>query len=121
MNEINISLDDVKGIFKVLAKGQADSIFETRTLSFLREMNRKYGTKFDLFCTYKHDSYSLDIVSDKYIKEFLDNADWLRFGFHCYDEMDEYKNSTEIYFEKKINLFLWTKNKTLKKKMMKLN
>ena len=90
MSQIHISLDDVKGIFKALIKGTPDSIFDTRTLGFLQFLHENYDACFDLFCTFKHESYSLSEVPDKYKYEFAENAEWLRFGFHCYEESDDY-------------------------------
>ena len=90
MSQIHISLDDVKGIFKALINGSLDSIFDTRTLGFLLYLHESYDACFDLFCTFKHENYSLLEVPDKYKYEFAKNADWLRFGFHCYEESDDY-------------------------------
>ena len=46
MYNLHISLDDTKGIFKALSSGTFQSIFDTRTLNFLRRMHQLYGTKF---------------------------------------------------------------------------
>lgn len=86
---MHISIDDVKGVFNALSKESMNSIFDTRTLRFLKDMHIKYGTTFDLYCTYSKEGYSLADISDKYQKEFKDNADWLRFGFHCYSENED--------------------------------
>lgn len=105
MSEIHISLDDVKGIFKVLSTKKLSSIFETRTLNFLRKMHKLYGTKFNLFCTYKNGDFSLDKVSDAYLEEFKNNTDWLKFGFHCYDEGIVYVQGMEKDFEHHFDCF----------------
>lgn len=86
--KIHFSIDDVKGIFNVLAKEEMSSIFETRSLGFLREINQKYGCCFDLFCTYSNKDYCLKNVSERYKEEFIANNDWLRLGFHCYSEIE---------------------------------
>ena len=106
MSEIHISIDDVKGIFKALIKESPSSVFETRTLAFLRDMHRKYGTTFTLYCTYQHDGYSLSGVTDKYRDEFISNSDWLKFGFHCYDEADDYSKAETDDFARKYNSFI---------------
>ena len=98
MRQIHISLDDVKGIFKALIKGVPDSIFDTRTLGFLRYMHESYNVCFDLFCTFKCENYSLSEMPGKYKYEFEKNADWLRFGFHCYEETDNYSLVNEEQF-----------------------
>ena len=71
-----------------------------------------------MFCTYKHDSYSLDLVSDKYIDEFLDNTSWLKFGFHCYDELDQYEKVDGKTFNQMLNMFFRTIEFTTGQKSM---
>ena len=88
MNRIHISIDDVKGIFKALSEENLNSIFETRTMYFLKQMNSKYGTCFDLYCTCQDKGYFFHNNSDKYLKEFEENKEWMRFGYHCYDEYE---------------------------------
>ena len=105
MSEIHMSLDDVKGIFKALATERYVSIFETRTLKFLRTMHELYGVKIYLFCTYKDGEYSLENVPDCYADEFRKNLDWLKFGFHCYQEKSMYSKSDEVDFLYYFNQF----------------
>lgn len=107
VNQICISIDDVKGIFKVLKSETIKSIFETRTLGFLQEMHRVYGTPFDLYCTYRHMNYSLEDVSEKYRDEFVKNQNWLRFGFHCIEENDKYSDLNEQEFKSVYESFLF--------------
>lgn len=96
---LHLSLDDTKGIFKALCTESLSSIFETRTLAYLKKMNYKYGTCFYLFCTCADDTYSLKNVSDKYKNEFLLNENWLKFGFHCYKENLSYVAGVDKNFE----------------------
>lgn len=106
MSKVCISLDDVKGIFKVLIKEKVDSVFQTRTLAFLKEMHNRYGTSFELYCTYRQDNYSLSDMSDRYREEFQNNHTWLKFGFHCIEESDDYSNIDCNKFEPIFNDFL---------------
>lgn len=105
MGRLHISLDDVKGIFKVLAKGSVNSIFETRTLAFLNKMHELYGTQVYLFCTYRDGNFSLEKVCEKYIEEFKNNQDWLKFGFHCYDENIIYNGDNLNDFQRQFDMF----------------
>lgn len=105
MSNIHISLDDVKGIFKALTYDSLSSIFDTRTLRFLREMHQLYGTVFYLFCTYRDGDFSLEKVPGNYAEEFRRNADWLKFGFHCYDEGIIYKGKSEADFKRHFSSF----------------
>lgn len=94
-NRVQISLDDVKGIFKFLAKNPgAKSIFETDTLGFLKKLHQNYGTEFVLFCMCKSKDFSLEQVSDCYRAEFLENREWLHFGFHALDENSNYEKAS---------------------------
>jgi len=99
MKKICLSLDDVKGVFKVLSEEKIKSVFETRTLDFLKKMNSKYGTTFELYCTYEHGSYSMANLSDKYRTEFEENNQWMKFGFHCIDEKNDYCSDDQSHFE----------------------
>lgn len=105
MNKVHISLDDVKGIFKVLANGTCDSIFQTRTLKYLKTMHELYGVQIYLFCTYKDGEYSLENVPDCYADEFRQNLDWLKFGFHCYQEKSIYSEMDAVDFERYFKMF----------------
>ncbi len=105
MGRVSVSLDDVKGIFKALRREETGSIFDTRLLAFLRDMHRRYGTAFDLYCTCRQDGYFLGGVPSRYAGEFRENGDWLRFGFHCYEESDRYGAEGVEAFLRKIDGF----------------
>lgn len=105
MSRISISLDDVKGIFKVLQSGNVKSIFETRTLGFLREMHERYGCCFEMYCSYKAGDYCMDNLGNKFSLEFQENAAWLKWGFHCYDEEDVYGEKSGQSLEEILNIF----------------
>ena len=111
MSKICISLDDLKGIFKVLKNGKPNSIFETRLLDFLRRMHIQYGTKFELYCTYIHDDYCLADVTGKYREEFKNNCDWMSFGFHCIQENTVIDKIDSNKFEYVYNEFLFHLNR----------
>ena len=92
-NRIHISLDDTKGIFKYLSGYKCKSIFETRTLKYLKSINAKYGTEFTLYCMCRSGDFHLKMVPDCYKEEFQENEEWLHWGFHAYDENSDYANS----------------------------
>lgn len=93
-DRVHVSLDDTKGCFKYLAAHpDTESIFDTRVLGFLKELHDEYGTGFTLLCIYKSGDFTLDQVSDRYQKEFLENRDWLHFGFHAYEENRDYSRA----------------------------
>ena len=43
-----------------------------------------------LYCFYEKDGFDLSMATDKYKEEFSKNADWLKVGFHSYDEKSNY-------------------------------
>ena len=105
MYNLHISMDDTKGIFKALSSGTFQSIFDTRTLNFLRRMHQLYGTKFNLFCTCVDGTFKLGKVPEIYRDEFIKNASWLMFGFHCYSEDMCYQQVTKKSFLQQYNYF----------------
>ena len=82
--QIHFSIDDVIDIFLDLTENQHqyNSIFDNSTLDFLRTCHMDYGAKFVLYCFYESENFNLSMVPDKYRSEFLENSDWLNFGFH---------------------------------------
>lgn len=105
MCRVHISLDDVKGIFKALSAETYDSIFDARTLKYLKSMHDLYGVEIHLFCTYRDEKYSIENVPDRYVHEFRKNLDWLKFGFHCYEEKSVYNEKDIIDFKYYFNKF----------------
>lgn len=62
-----------------------ESIFDNPVFMFLREMNLRYGAIFTLYCILSVDNYKIKHVVDKYKSDFINNASWLKFGFHSFD------------------------------------
>lgn len=84
---LHFSIDDVIEIFRDLTEhaNTYNSIFDNNTLSYLEDLHEKYGMKVTLYCFYEFAGFSLSECTDKFSNEFLDNRDWLKFGFHAYD------------------------------------
>jgi hypothetical protein len=56
----------------------------------LRDLNRKYGTKFSVNIYYTTgDDFNLAQFSDRYKGEWRDNADWLKLAFHAYADQPQ--------------------------------
>ena len=79
---VHFSIDDTIEIFNDITKNNYETIFENETLRFLKECNNLYGTKFSLYCFYEYNGFYLSDCTDRYTKEFEQNSDWLKFGFH---------------------------------------
>ena len=82
---IHFSVDDVIDVFENLTDNQEsyDSIFDNEMLEHFREMHELYGAKFSLYCFYECGNFNLSAVPGKYHDEFMDNSDWLCFGYHA--------------------------------------
>jgi len=83
------SVDDNVFFFRDITRRKYRSLFDCFYLSGLRELNRKYGTKFVLHIYYSDgleytDSkeFVLSQFPDRYKGEWKDNAGWLKLAFH---------------------------------------
>lgn len=92
---IHLSFDDVIGVFEELKEKDPNSIFELNTFGWLKDLHEKYGTTVSCYVFYEDGDFNLSQVSGKYKDEFVQNSDWLRFGFHT-------KNASTDYIEKSI-------------------
>lgn len=84
INKIHFSIDDTIDVFRDLTENEKnyDSIFDNRLLNFLKVNHDRYGMKVSMYCYYEEGDFNLTMVPDKYKWEFLENSDWLKFGFH---------------------------------------
>ena len=87
----NFYIDDHSFLFTDLAKEVPKSAFDHFYLKGLKEINKKYGTKFTLNIFYEnaHHGFLLKDMPSIWKSEFIDNSDWLRFSFHAYSEFPD--------------------------------
>ena len=89
-------IDDVIWIFRDLTRQRPKSMFGHPLLGALREAHERYGLKVQLNCFYRTDffygmdEFSLDDMTDAYKDEWQTSKDWLRLGFHSYQEFPDY-------------------------------
>jgi hypothetical protein len=89
-------VDDVIWFLRDIARKRPKSIFEHPFLAGFRKIHRETGLKvqFNLFYRtdffYGMDEFSLADMPSVYKKEFRDNADWIKFGFHALQEFPDY-------------------------------
>lgn len=90
---IHMSFDDVINSFDDITKNDYDSIFQNDFFGFLEELHEKYGAVFSLYVFYENEdqTFNLSDMSDKYVKEFKENSQWLKFGFHSLNSQKNYK------------------------------
>ena len=89
-------IDDVIWLFRDLARQRPRSMFDNPFLGALNEAHEKYGLKLQLNCFYRTDffygmdEFSLADMTDAYKAEWQASKDWLRLGFHSYQEFPDY-------------------------------
>lgn len=73
------------------------SIFENPFFALLKEMHDTYGATFSLFCYQAYESWAINMVTDVFANEFMENADWLKFGMHSSASGGNFDSSTAEY------------------------
>lgn len=93
----NISVDDVSNVFIDLTLHQYEynSIFENAYLNYYKSLHEKFGVVFSLYVFYKDGLFDLSQCTEKYKKEFIENSDWLKFGFHAWDSKTIYDDGSD--------------------------
>ena len=92
-------VDDNIRFFENITKNKPKSIFDDPYIGFHKEMHDKYGinVQFNLF--YEYENFNLSQMTDAYKQEWIDNADWLKFGFHARSEFPDYPYCCATYDE----------------------
>jgi len=84
------TIDDNIFFLKDIAQKGYPSLFDCFYLKGLRELHRKYGTKFVLNIFYaSEDGFTISQFPDKYKGEWKDNSHWLKLSFHAYKEFPD--------------------------------
>jgi hypothetical protein len=87
------AIDDNSFFLRDIAQKNYKSLFDCFYLKMLRDLNRKYGTKFvlNIYYTAADDAkfpteadFRLPQFPDRYKGEWRDNADWLKLALHAY-------------------------------------
>jgi hypothetical protein len=81
------SIDDNSFFLRDIYENKYRSLFDCFYLKGLRDLHRKYGTRYtvNLFYTYEPgDGFQLSQFPDRYKSEWRDNGDWLKLTFHAY-------------------------------------
>lgn len=79
---IHFSIDDIGKSLRYLTRERPDSLFDLRLFGLLRQWHEAYGIVVTLYCYAMVDQFLISEIPDYYAKEFRDNADWLKLGFH---------------------------------------
>lgn len=89
---VHYSIDDVILVFYDLTTKHPKSIFDIEMFSFFRKLHQRYGLVLSCYCFFARDSFSLEKCVHSYKQEFEENASWLKFGFHGYNESTDYNS-----------------------------
>ena len=105
MNKIiHFSVDDCIEIFKDITINNYNSLFESEYFSFFKELHDKYNAKISLYSFVEYKGFNLKNTTDKFKKEFVNNSNWLKIGFHGFNENSKYNDKENI--KKDYKLFL---------------
>ena len=97
MNKIiNFSIDDCIEIFRDITINNYNSLFESDYFSFFKELHDKYNAKISLYSFVEYKGFNIKNTTDKFKKEFIDNSDWLKIGFHGFNENRRYNDKENI-------------------------
>ena len=83
-------IDDNIRFLENLTLNSPRSAFDDNYLRMLKKLHEKYGMKVQLNLFYENDTFNLSQMTDAYKEEFLENKDWLRFGFHAKKEVPDW-------------------------------
>lgn len=98
--QILFSVDDASEIFLDIYSQNPESIFDNETLNHLSKFHETYDMDVILYVYEIYDGFNLKSFPMKYKKEFQDNSDWLRIGFHGLNECNPFEgeySDDEIY------------------------
>ena len=105
MNKIiNFSIDDCIKIFRDITINNYNSLFESDYFSFFKELHDKYDAKISLYSFVEYKGFNIKNTTDKFKKEFVNNSDWLKIGFHGFNENSRYNDKENI--KKDYKLFI---------------
>lgn len=81
---VHISFDEVVHVLKDLKENSScyESIFRNDFLKELKELHDKYGACFSLYVFEIDRDFRIEDMPTKYQREFRENSNWLKFGFH---------------------------------------
>ena len=81
----HFALDDNIFFLRDIARKGYRSLFDCFYLKLLRDLHKKYGTRFSANIYYEaEDGFTLAEFPDRYRNEWKDNAHWLKLAFHAY-------------------------------------
>ena len=80
------TVDDNIRFLKALNEKKVSDIFENKYLALFKRLHLDYDLKVQLNLFYKYEDFCLADMTDRYKRQFSENADWLKLSFHSYEE-----------------------------------
>ena len=104
--EIHFSVDDTFGCFKWLAKNKenVNSIFDSYIFQFAKDLYNQYGIKTSFYCMFTDGEFTLEEIPNKWKSEFIQNKEWIKFGFHAFNDSSRYNENDETRIEYEYNM-----------------
>ncbi len=112
-------IDDVIWVLRDLTRQKPKSLFDNPFFKILKNAHEKYDLKTQLNLFYRTDYYygmdefTLAEVTDAYKAEFKTNSDWLKLGFHSFQEFPDYPHVNSTY-DDIYKLFNMIKNEVIR-------
>ena len=100
MKSFIFTIDDNIRFLDELTKTGAESIFSHPYAKMLKDLHETFNVKVQLNLFYENSTFNLSKMTDKYYKEWEENADWLKLSFHSrVENVCPYKDSSfeEVY------------------------
>ena len=86
MKTFCFTIDDNIRFLRELTLEHADSLFAHPYTRLLKELYDTYGVKVQLNLFYQEKDFTLMQVTDRFRREWQENADWLKLSFHSREE-----------------------------------
>lgn len=94
--KIHFSVDDTFGCFFWLHKNRKSvkGIFDSSTFDFAKKIYENYGVSTSFYCMYSNEKKFLSDFILEWQEQFQDCKEWMKFGFHCYNEKSNYTTAS---------------------------
>ena len=89
-------IDDAIWFLRDITRQRPKSVFDTPFMKGLKDSHDRWGLKVQINLFYRTDffygmdEFTLADVTDAYRHEWMDNADWIKFGMHSLQEFPDY-------------------------------
>ncbi|MCI9142594.1 MAG: hypothetical protein HFH87_08230 [Lachnospiraceae bacterium] len=90
--QIHFSVDDTFGCFQWLHKNYktVKGIFDSSTFGLAKKLYENYGVSTSFYCMYRNGENLLGDFVSEWQEQFQQCGEWMKFGFHCYDDRSNY-------------------------------